>query len=49
MEAVQDWPTQSSLKELENLLANQKTLNKQLDNITQKNVNETFFSGNKIR
>lgn len=40
MAAVQGWQTQPSLEELENLLANEEILTKQLANITLKNEEE---------
>ncbi|KAK3010082.1 hypothetical protein RJ639_012253 [Escallonia herrerae] len=42
--AVQGWPTQPSLENVENLLANQESLAKQLAGVSLKSNEEAFFS-----
>ena len=43
--AIQGWPIQPSLVELENLLADQEALVKQMVGVSLKNDKETLFSG----
>ena len=42
--AVQGWPTQPSLVEFENLLANQEVMAKQMGGITLKGEEETLYT-----
>lgn len=45
--AIRGWPTQPSLVELENLLANQETLTRQMSGVSLKNEEEALFSKRK--
>ncbi|GMI95722.1 hypothetical protein HRI_003241500 [Hibiscus trionum] len=45
--AVRGWPTQPSLVELENLLANQEELAKQMNDVTIKDEEEALFTNKK--
>lgn len=42
--AVHGWPTQPSIEELESLLANQESLNKQMAGVSLKNEEEALFT-----
>lgn len=43
--AIQGWPIQPSFVELENLLANQEVLVKQMARVSYKSEKEALFSG----
>ena len=45
--AIRGWPTQPTLIELENLLANQESLCKQMAGVSVKNEEEALYSNNK--
>ena len=45
--AVRGWPTQPSLVELENLLANQEELAKRMSGVTIKDEDEALFTSKK--
>ena len=45
--AIRGWPTQPSLVELENLLANQESLTKQMSGVSLKNEEDALFSKRK--
>ena len=45
--AVQGWPTQLTIKEFENLLANQEAIDKQMSETSVKNDKEALFTNKK--
>lgn len=47
MTVVRGWPTQPSLVELENMLANQEALAKQMSGVTIKDEYEALFTNKK--
>ena len=47
--AIRGWPTQPTLVELENLLANQETLMKQMSGVSINNSEEALFSSGRRR